>query len=114
MAKLRAGQLKERVSLDRREKTNDGAGNRQSAFVWQFDRRAAFVYAGGGEAVSAERLQGRSTMKIRLKQDPQTRLITTDWQLRDARRGTVYAIREVDVLADPQVVYLVVQSGVAS
>ncbi|CDZ43191.1 Hypothetical protein NGAL_HAMBI1146_59640 [Neorhizobium galegae bv. officinalis] len=109
-----AGDLKEKVALDKRQTTNDGAGNYQSDFVEQFDRRAAFVYAGGGEAVAAERLEGRSIMKIRLRSDTQTRSITSDWQVRDARRGTAYAIREVDAVTNPRWVYLVVSSGVAA
>jgi head-tail adaptor len=111
---MKAGDLKELVALDARQDGDDGAGNYQSTFVQRFERRAGFVYAGGGEGISAERLQGRSTMKIRLRNDPDTRTITSDWQLRDLQRGTVYAIREVDAVTDPQCVYLVVQSGVAS
>jgi head-tail adaptor len=110
---LSSGDLKQRVALERREKTNDGAGNHQAAFVEQFQRRAGFVYAGGGEAIAAERLLGRSILKIRMRSDQQTRSITADWRLRDVRRGTLYAIREVDAVTDPQCVYLVVSSGVA-
>lgn len=108
-----AGDLRERVALDKRQTTNDLAGNRRTGFAQQFERRAQFVYAGGSEAVMAERLQGRSVLKIRLRSDSQTRQITPDWQLRDARRGTVYAIREADTVTNPQWVYLVVLSGVA-
>lgn len=108
------GDLKERIAFDQRTLTNDGAGNWQSAFAERFQRRAAFIYAGGGEAVVAERLQGRSIMKLRVRKDAQTRLVEPDWQVRDARRGTVYAIREVDAVTDPLWVYLVVSSGVAS
>lgn len=114
MAMLNAGDLRERVFLDKRERTNDGAGNHLTGdFQVQFSRRAAFVYAGGGESVMAERLEGRSIIKIRMRKDSQTKLITADWQLRDARRGTVYAIREVDAVTNPMCVYLVVVSGVA-
>lgn len=61
----------------------------------------------------AERLAGKSVIKIRMRNDSQTRQITSDWRMRDARRGTVYAIREADTVTDPQWVYLVVVSGVA-
>lgn len=110
----KAGDLKERVALEKRRSVNIGAGNHQSSFVEEFQRRAEFVYAGGGESVAAERLQGRSIMKIRVRKCSQTMSITADWQLRDARRGTVYAIREVDAVTNPLWVYLVVSSGVAS
>ncbi len=111
---LNAGDLRERVALDKRQATNDGAGNHRTDFVQQFERRAQFVYAAGSEAVMAERLGGRSVLKIRLRKDSQTKQITSDWQLRDVRRGTVYAIREADTVTHPQCVYLVVVSGVAS
>lgn len=111
---INAGDLKERVALDERDEIEDGAGNYQGVFVERFSRRAQFVYAGGKEAISADRLQGQSIMKVRLRKDSQTKTITSDWQLRDARRGTVYAIREVDAVTDPACVYLVVSSGVTA
>lgn len=110
---LNAGDLRERVALDKRQTADDGAGNRRAGFVQQFERRAQFVYAGGSEAVMAERLGGKSVLKIRLRKDSQTKQITSDWQLRDVRRGTVYAIREADTVTHPLCVYLVVVSGVA-
>ena len=111
---INSGDLRERVALEKRETQNDGAGNHRTDFVKQFERRAQFVYAGGSEAVTAERLQGRSIMKIRLRKDLRTREITSDWQVRDVRRGTVYAIREADTVTHSLCVYLVVVSGVAS
>lgn len=111
---LSAGDLREKVALEKRETFTDDAGNHQRDFVQQFQRRAAFVYAGGGEAVKADRLEGQSIMKIRLRGDSDTRLIKSDWQVRDVRRGTVYAITEVDAVTNPLCVYLKVSSGVAS
>jgi hypothetical protein len=65
-----AGDLKHRVAFDRRERVNDGAGNWQSGFVEQFSRRAAFIYAGGGESVMAARLEGRSVMPATARLTP--------------------------------------------
>ncbi len=109
-----AGDLRHRVAFDKRQREKDGSGNWQSSFVEQFQRRAAFVYAGGGEAVMAARLEGRGVLKIRVRSCSLTRTITQDWQMRDARLGTVYAIKEVDAVTDRQWVYLVVERGVAS
>ncbi|MGI2036406.1 phage head completion protein [Rhizobium panacihumi] len=109
-----AGELKERVAFDEREQEKGEGGNWQHKFVERFQRRAKFVYAGGGESIMAERLQGKSTMKVRLRKDSSTRAITADWQMRDVRLGTVYAIREVDAVTVPGEVYLVVSSGGAS
>lgn len=110
-----AGDLVHRVAFDLREPASDGMGN-TVAGVWteQFQRRAAFIYAGGGEAVTAARLEGRGVMKVRVRSDSQTRTILQSWQMRDARRGDVYAIREIDAVTDRQWVYLTVERGVAS
>ena len=108
-----AGDLRHRVAFERREKISDGAGNTQGQFVEQFQRRAAFLYAGGGESVMAARLEGRGVLKVRVRACAQTRLVTQDWQMRDARAGVAYAIREVDGVTDRQWVYLVVERGIA-
>lgn len=107
-----AGELRHRVAFDKRERVSDGAGNKQSEFVEQFTRRAAFIYAGGGETVMAARLEGRGILKVRVRSCRQTRTVKQDWQMRDARLGTVYAIKEVDAVTSRQWVYLVVESGV--
>lgn len=118
-----AGDLKHRVAFDKRERVDRGGGNMQGKFVEQFDRRAAFIYVGGGEAVMASRLQGKGVLKVRVRSCSMTRQITQDWQMRDARSGqfvngvwtgTTYAITEVDAVTNPQWVYLVVTRGIAS
>lgn len=109
-----AGDLQHRVAFDRRQRTNDGAGNWQSGFVEQFSRRAAFIYAGGRESVMAARLEGRSVLKVRLRSCSLTRTIEQDWQMRDVRTGAVYAIKEVDAVTDRLWVYLVVERGAPS
>lgn len=106
-----AGDLRHRVAFDKRGRVKDDAGNWQSSFVEQFTRRAAFIYAGGGETVMAARLEGRGILKVRVRSCQLTRAIQQDWQMRDARLGTVYAIREVDAVTDRLWVYLVVERG---
>lgn len=118
-----AGDLRHRVAFDRRTDVADGKGNFQGGFVEQFQRRAAFIYAGGGESVMAARLEGRGILKVRMRSCSLTRAITQDWQMRDVRSGefvnnvwtgVTYAIKEVDALTDRLWVYLVVERGVAS
>jgi len=109
-----AGDLRHRVAFDRREREKDDSGNWVQKFIEQFQRRAAFIYAGGGETVMAARLEGRGVLKVRIRSCQATRTITQDWQMRDTRLGTVYAIKEVDAVTDRQWVYLVVERGVAS
>ncbi|TKT78420.1 head-tail adaptor protein [Aquamicrobium sp. LC103] len=106
-----AGDLRHRVAFDKRGRVNDGAGNWQSGFVGQFTRRAAFIYAGGGESVMAARLEGRGVLKVRVRSCSLTRTIKQDWRMRDARTGTAYSIKEVDAETDRQWVYLVVERG---
>jgi Phage head-tail joining protein len=123
MARSGPGDLRHRVAFDRRKQVDDGYGNTEGDFVEQFMRRAQFIYAGGGESVMAARLEGRGVVKVRVWSCAQTRTISQDWQMRDARSGafvdgvwtgTTYAITEVDAVTDPQWVYLVVERGVAS
>lgn len=109
-----AGDLDHRVAFDMRASANDGKGNTVGAWQEQFTRLSAFVYAGGGEAVMASRLEGRGVVKVRLRSDSQTRTIGQDWRMRDAHRGTPYAIREVDAVTDRRWVWLVVERGVAA
>ncbi len=110
-----AGDLRYRVAIEARIPSSDGYGNERSAdWTEKFQRPAAFMYVGGGEAVQAARLEGRSLVKVRLRSDPDTRAIIQDWRLRDVRRGTVYAIREADTATDRRWVYLTVEAGVVA
>lgn len=114
MPGLGTGALYHRVAFDQRAAAADGYGNAEGAFVEQFRRWAAFLYAGGGETVTAARLEGRGVLKVRLRSDSRSRAIAADWRMRDVFTGTVYAIRDVDAAADRAWVYLMVESGVAA
>jgi len=110
-----ASDLRHRAAFDRRVKVDDGAGNTEGE-EWQeqFTRRAAYIYAGGGETAMAARLEGRGVLKVRVRSCSQTRRIRQDWQMRDVWEGTIYAVKEVDAVTNRQWVYLVVERGVAS
>ena len=58
-------------------------------------------------------MQGRAIYKVKVRSSTKSRSITTDYRMRDVRRGTEYQIREVDPITDRAWVYLVVESGVA-
>lgn len=107
-----AGDLRHRIAFEQRERIKDGAGNWQDEFAERFQRRAAFVYAGGGEAVMAARLEGRGILKVHVRSCSLTRTIRQDWRIRDVHTGTLYAIKEIDIETDRQWVYLVVERGV--
>ena len=118
MPKPGAGDLDHRVAFDKRETGNPDSpadyGNTQTDFVEQFQRRAAFKYAGGSESIVAARLEGRGVIKVRVRRDSLTKTIEPDWQMRDVNTGTVYAIRDVDHVTDRDWVWLVVERGVAT
>lgn len=117
-----AGDLRHRVAFDRRVDADDDAGNTKGQWQEQFTRRAAFVYAGGGESAMAARLEGRGVLKVRVRSCSQTRAIRQDWRMRDTRTGTfvndvwtgaTYNVREVDYETHRLWVYLVVERGSA-
>jgi SPP1 family predicted phage head-tail adaptor len=109
-----SGSLRERVAFDKKGAASDGAGGTTTAWAEQFQRRAAYVHRNGGEAVMADRLQGRHTLLVRVRADSQTRTISADWRVRDARTGTVYAIHDVTPTVDRMWVDVLAQSGVAT
>lgn len=112
-----AGKLTERVTIARRIEMNPDApndyGNTVAGWADEGTVAAEFRYAGGGETVMAARLAGRSIMKVVLRSSSITRQIDQTCQIRDARRGTIYQVNEVDSVTNPAWVYLVVESGVA-
>ncbi|TPJ76195.1 head-tail adaptor protein [Mesorhizobium sp. B2-6-3] len=110
-----AGSLRHRVAFDARSAVDDGYGNTVAGdFAEKFQCRADLRSRGGSEAVLAARLEGRNIFGVYVRSSSQTRQITTDWRMRDARLGTVYAIDAVDSVTDPAWVYLTVESGVAA
>lgn len=111
----KAGDLAHLVAFDMRPEVDDGAGNTHSGpFTEQFRDRAAFSHRGGSEAVMAARLEGRQILGVYVRSSALTRQITSDWQMRDLRAGTAYAIDAVDTVTDPKWVYLIVESGRAA
>lgn len=105
--------LRESVAFDEEVETPDGYGGFNRVWTQRHACRAEFIYSRGSEAVDAARLQGRSIYKVRVRQCDAAQAITTDYRMRDVRRGGEYQIREVDPVTDRQWVYVVVESGVA-
>jgi len=115
MSKRSAGGLRHRVAFDARPAVDDGYGNTVAGdFAERFQCRAEFRSRGGSEAVVAARLEGRNILGVYIRSSSETRQITTDWRMRDARLGAVYAINAVDSVTDPAWIYLTVESGVAA
>jgi basic membrane lipoprotein Med (substrate-binding protein (PBP1-ABC) superfamily) len=110
-----AGKLDERLAFDARALVDDGFGN-IVAGDWEekFQRAAQFIHRFGSETVMAARLESRSPMEAIIRKDPETKQIGTDWQARDARRGTAYNIRDVVEEANRSTLRLTLEAGVAT
>lgn len=89
-----AGDLRERVHFQSRELIDDGYGNEQSGpWTTRFTVAAGFRPLRGGEAVMASRLESRQPYIVTVHQSSDTRGVTTDWRIVDARNtGRVFAI----------------------
>lgn len=112
----KAAHLRERVAFDRPTRTPDGYGGQVggwSVAPESHECRAELIYSRGSETVEAARLAGRSVYKVRIRQCAAAREITSNWRMRDLRRGVRYNVREVDAVTDRAWVFLVVESGVA-
>ena len=114
MAKAGSGQLHYQVALLKRENIDDGQGNTEGKFVEQFQTRAEFIHLRGGESVLAGRLQGKHTQVIRVRNSSNTRMISTDWMLRDVRTGKSFNIRDIEHEVNRQFIALTCESGVAT
>lgn len=113
MAKAGSGQLHYQVALLKREQVDDGQGNTEGKFVEQFQTRGEYIHLRGSEAVMAGRLQGKHTQVIRVRNSSNTRLISTDWMLRDVRTGKSFNIRDIEHEVNRQFIALTCESGVA-
>lgn len=109
-----AGDLRHRVRFAEPQAGSDGAGGALDGFMDRFDRRAEYTHLRGGETVLAARLEGRHPQIIRVRADSETREVTTDWRITDARTGTVYAIRDVTWSEDRAWIDFLAESGVAT
>lgn len=88
-----------RVAFEQRAVTSDGYGGQRGAFEEQFLRWAEFIPRFGGEEVMEARLAGRQPVTMILRRDADTRLIETDWRVRDVASGDYYNIRSI---VDPE------------
>jgi SPP1 family predicted phage head-tail adaptor len=107
-----AGKLKERVAFDKQTGTPNGRGGTVTTWVEQFACAAQFTYLRGGETVMQGRLTGKQPLVIRVRYSASTTMrATTDWRIRDARKGTVFAIRSIVPVAN-QWIDITCESGV--
>ena len=103
----------DQLAFDAPTNEDDGYGGTKVGWEEQFKRRCTIIYQSGGEAVQAARLSGRPVFKVKMRQNEDARRITTDWQVRDVRRGDDYNITEVDAITSRQWIWLVVEGRVS-
>jgi SPP1 family predicted phage head-tail adaptor len=108
-----AGYLDQMVAFDKREEVDDGAGNTVGQWVEQFKSPAGYQHLRGGESVMADRLQGKHPQIITIRSNTNTRSITTDWRVRDARTDRAFNIRDITPTSDRAFLDLLVENGVA-
>ena len=96
-----AGQLRERITFERRAEADDGYGNPiAGGWTAQLTVAARVLPLRGTEAVTAARLEGRQPVVITVRASGQARAIGADWRAVDARRGTIYAITAPPALTE--------------
>lgn len=116
MIKFGAGDLRYKVHCQKETDGADELGNSVAgAGGWQtqFSVRAAYRHLRGGESVMAGRLQGQHTQIITVRASSQTKQITSDWHLIDARSGEAFAVKDVTHETDRRWISLLCERGVA-
>lgn len=113
-----SGQLYYKVGLEKRETGNPDSpadyGNTEDVWTEQFETRAEFIHLRGGEDVMAARLEGRHVQVIRIRASSQSRLVTTDWRVKDKRNNDEFNIRDVTPETNRQFISLLCEKGVAT
>ncbi len=104
-----AGALHEAIAFDAPSGGADAFGGQTEAWTEAHVCRAQWIYGKGDESVQAAREAGRAAYKIKVRSCAATRALTTDYRMRDVRRGTVWNIRECDAITDRAWVHLVVE-----
>lgn len=95
---MSVGQLRERVSFEKRGTTDDGYGGTiGSDWTQQFAGVSARIRPHPGrEQVLQARLAGIQPVIITVRYSSQTKQIEPDWRARDERSGVIYAIKSID------------------
>jgi len=102
--------LRDRVHFQQRSDDGDGP------FVTQFTVAAGFRPLRGGDEVMGSRLSGVQPYIVTVRQSSQTRQVTPDWRMVDARNeAREFNIRAIaDPKSDRAWFELLVQEGVAT
>lgn len=94
-----AGDLRECIEFQQRGMEDDGFGNvtPSGPYATVFTAAARRVILKGGETVMASRLTGVQTVVFTIRyQQAAIDAVDNTWQLRDARKGTLYNVKSVE------------------
>lgn len=109
------GQLREKVTFERRKPADDGYGNVQADWQSLWQCAARIMPLRGGEAVLGQRLAGKQPVVITVRSASALKDLTTGDRVVDARKGTVY---NIGAISNPdehgQYLEIVATAGVAT
>lgn len=109
-----AGTLIEKVTFQSPVSVEDGYGGREDGWTDAFTARAGYTRLRGTETVMAARLEGRQPTVIKVRASADTRRVTTDWRVKDARSGEVFNIRSIIESQNRRYFDITAESGVAT
>ena len=87
--------LYESVAFDEPSEVTNASGTTEIGWTERLTARADFRYLRGGEKVLSSRLQGVQPVVATVRLHSASSAITTDWRMRDTRRGDEYNIRSI-------------------
>ncbi|WP_064692002.1 head-tail adaptor protein [Rhizobium aegyptiacum] len=111
-----AGDLREVIEFQTRTEEDDGFGNVVTgpfATVWSGPARIQILR--GTETVMAGRLDGKQTVAITMRWQPEFATLTSAaWRAVNGRTGTIYNIRSIEPDERRAFVNILVESGVTT
>ncbi|MBL4767636.1 MAG: head-tail adaptor protein [Rhodobacteraceae bacterium] len=107
------GAMRHAVAFDERGTASDGAGGTSTNWVESFSCRAEFIHLRGGESVIASRLEGKHVQVIRVRAFLASKLVTTDWRVRNTRNSDVFNVRDITPSNDGRYLEFLCEKGVA-
>ena len=109
-----AANLSDRIAFDAPTSTPNGQGGTIAGWAMQHECWAQVTYLRGTEPVIAARLVGVQPVVFRIRNCNAARQVRSDWQARDLRTGTVYALKGNPVPSDDRAFLdIMAVSGVA-
>lgn len=98
---IRAGELRDRIRIERRANVPDGAGNFEAQWrVMASGIPARIRDQRGGETIQAGRYQGVSNHEIAVMADDVSRAVDANYRIVDESTGATFAVQWAGYLDD--------------